>query len=69
MKYAGWIAGVIIISSFIAACEIIIHIKGSDLVVELASLCVFIVWGMIVWQVGKWADKEIQMNKNKNNAK
>lgn len=64
MKFAGWIAGILIVASFIVACEIIIQIKGNDLVVELASLCVFIVWGMIVWQVGKWADREIQNFKN-----
>jgi predicted membrane protein len=60
MKYAGWIATLAILISLIGALEIIYQLRGNEIVVEIASLCIFLVWVFLAWNIAKWADREVK---------
>ncbi len=63
MKYAGWIAGLTIIISLLGVWEVIYQLKGNGAAVEIASVCVFLVWIFLVFKIAKWADREIESAK------
>jgi len=60
MKYAGWIAAFAIFVSLLGAFEIIYQLKGSEAVVEIASVCILLVWVFLAMYIAKWADREIK---------
>lgn len=63
MKRAGLIATLIITGSLIGVFEIIYQLKGSEISIEIASVCIFLVWVFLAFKIAKWADEEIKRNK------
>jgi len=63
MKHTGWIAGGSILGVVVAALEVVYHLKGGEFVTTIASACVFLVAGVIIWRIAAWADRELGYTK------
>lgn len=52
----GWIAGAAILLLLFASAEVIYHLRGNGLAVEVAAVCVLLVAMFACFRIAKWAD-------------